>query len=49
MYSHTLALPVIHRRRRAFFLAGITQQVRTSGVLPELARACAALAAALAR
>jgi hypothetical protein len=45
MYSHTLALPVIHRRRRAFFLAGITQQVRTSGVLPELARACAALAA----
>ena len=44
MYSHTLALPVIHRRR-ALFLVGITQQVSTCGVLPEIARACAALAA----
>jgi hypothetical protein len=45
MYAHTLAVPLVHRRRRAFFLACITQQVRTSAVLPEVIRACAALAA----
>lgn len=44
MYSHTLALPLIHRRRRAFFFARITQQVRSSGVVAELLRAGAALA-----
>ena len=44
MYAYTLAVPLIHRRRRAFFLACITQQVRTSGVVPELLRAGAALA-----
>jgi len=48
MYSHTLALPVFHRRRRAFFLAGITQHMRSTGVIPELARAGAALAAIVA-
>ena len=48
MSSHTLAIPLMHRRRRAFFLAGITQQVRSSGVIPELLRAGAALAAILA-
>ena len=45
MYAHTLAVPLSHRRRRAFFLACFTQQVRSSAVLPELLRACAALAA----
>lgn len=44
MSSHTLAVPLIHRRRRAFFFARITQQVRSTGVVPELLRAGAALA-----
>ncbi len=48
MSSHTLAVPLAHRRRRAFFLACITQQVKTSGVVPELLRAGAALAAIVA-
>ncbi len=48
MYSHTLAVPLVHRRRRAFFLARITQQVRSSEVIPELLRAGAALATILA-
>jgi hypothetical protein len=45
MHSHSLALPFIHGRRRAFFFARITQQVKTSGMVPELLRAVAALAA----
>jgi hypothetical protein len=48
MYSHTLAVPLVHRRRRAFFLACFTQQVRSSAVVPELLRAGAALATILA-
>jgi hypothetical protein len=48
MYSHTLAVPLVHRRRRAFFLARVTQQVRSSEVVPELLRAGAALATILA-
>ena len=48
MYSNALAVPLVHRRRRAFFLARITQQVRTSALVPELLRAGAALAAILA-
>jgi hypothetical protein len=48
MHSHTLAVPLIHRRRRAFFFACITQQVRSSGIVPELLRAGAALASILA-
>ena len=48
MSSHTLAVPLIHRRRRAFFFARITQQVRSSEVVPELLRAGAALATILA-
>jgi hypothetical protein len=44
MHSHSLALPFIHRRRRAFFFACITQQVKSSGVMPEVLRAVAALA-----
>jgi hypothetical protein len=44
MYSHTLAVPLIHRRRRAFFLARITQQVKSSALVPEVLRAGAALA-----
>ena len=44
MYSHALAVPLIHRRRCAFFLALITQQVRSREVVPELMRAGAALA-----
>jgi hypothetical protein len=48
MYSHTLAVPLVHRRRRAFFFARITQQVKTSEVVPELLRAGAALATILA-
>ena len=48
MTSYTLAIPMIHRRRRAFFLAGITQHVRSAGVVPELLRAGAALVAILA-
>ena len=45
MYAHTLAVPLTHRRRRAFFLARFTQQVRSPAIIPELLRACAALAA----
>jgi hypothetical protein len=48
MYSHTLAVPLVHRRRRAFFLARVTQQVRSSEVVPDLLRAGAALATILA-
>jgi len=48
MSSHTLAIPLIHRRRRAFFLAAITQQVRSASVVPELLRAGAALLAIVA-
>jgi hypothetical protein len=48
MYSHTLAVSLVHRRRRAFFLARITQQVKTSAIVPELLRAGAALATILA-
>jgi hypothetical protein len=43
MSSHTLAIPLIHRRHRAFFFACITQQVRSASVVPELLRAGAAL------
>ena len=45
MYAHTIAVPVPHRRRRALFLACVTQQVRSASVVPELLRAGAALAA----
>jgi len=45
MYAHTLAVHVVDRRRRAFFLACFTQQVRSASVIPELLRAGAALAA----
>jgi hypothetical protein len=48
MYAHTLAVPLVHRRRRALFLACFTQQVRSSSVVPELLRAGAALAAIVA-
>ena len=48
MSSHTLAIPMIHRRRRAFFFARITQQVRSANVVPELLRAGAALVSILA-
>jgi hypothetical protein len=48
MSSHTLVMPLVHRRRRAFFLAAVTQQVRSSGAIAELARAGGALAAILA-
>ncbi len=48
MYSYTLAVPLAHRRRRALFFACITQQVRSSEVLPEILRAGAALATILA-
>ena len=44
MYAHTLVVPLTHRRRRAFFLACFTQQVRSSALVPELLRAGAALA-----
>jgi hypothetical protein len=43
MHSQSLVLPLMHRRR-AFFLACITQQVRSAGLVPELLRAVAALA-----
>ena len=43
MYAYTLSVPLV-RRRRAFFLARCTQQVKTSGLVPELLRAGAALA-----
>ena len=48
MYAHILAVPLVHRRRRALFLARFTQQVRSSSVVPELLRAGAALAAIVA-
>jgi hypothetical protein len=48
MSSHTLVIPMIHHRRRAFFFACITQQVRSANVVPELLRAGAALLAILA-
>ena len=48
MYAHTLTVPMVHRRRRAFFLACFTQQVRSSSILPELLRAGAALASIVA-
>jgi hypothetical protein len=48
MYAHTLSVPLVHRRRRAFFLACITQQMRSSSLGPELLRAGAALATILA-
>jgi len=48
MYAHILAISLVHRRRRAFFLARFTQQVQSSSVVPELLRAGAALAAIVA-
>ena len=48
MYAHILAVPLVHHRRRAFFLARFTQQVRSSSVVLELLRAGAALAAIVA-
>ena len=48
MYSHTATVPFIHHRRRAFFFACITQQVRSCEVVPELLRAGAALATIVA-
>ena len=48
MYAHILATPLVHRRRRAFFLARFTQQVQSSSVITELLRAGAALAAIVA-
>ena len=48
MYAHIPAIPLVHRRRRAFFLARFTQQVQSSSVIPELLRAGAALAAIVA-
>ncbi len=44
MTTDTLALPVMYRRRRAFFLLRATQHVKSSTLLPELARAVLALA-----
>jgi hypothetical protein len=48
MPASTFAMPLVHRRRRAFFFACITQQVRSSRIAPELLRASAALATILA-
>jgi hypothetical protein len=48
MVAYTAAVPLVHRRRRAFFLARITQQVKSSDVIPELLRAGAALATIVA-
>ena len=48
MHSYSLAVPFIHGRRPAFFFACVTQQVKTSGIVPELLRAVAALAAVAA-
>jgi hypothetical protein len=48
MYSSTVVLPSLHHRRRAFFFACITQQVRSHGFVPELLRAGAALATIIA-
>jgi hypothetical protein len=47
MLASTIAVPLVHRRR-AFFLTRITQQVRSSGIAPELLRAGAALATIVA-
>ena len=47
MLAYTVAIPLVHRRR-AFFLARITQQVKSANVLPELLRAGAALATIVA-
>ena len=43
MSSHTLVIPLLHRRRRAFFLASFTQQMRSAHVVPEVVRAASAL------
>jgi hypothetical protein len=48
MLSSALAIPSLHRRRRALFFACITQQVRSANVGPELLRAGAALATIVA-
>jgi hypothetical protein len=48
MSAYSLAVPLVHRRRRAFFLARITQQVQSSGIVPELLRAGVALATIIA-
>jgi len=47
MLASTIAVPLVHRRR-AFFLARITQQVKSGEVGPELLRAGAALATIVA-
>ena len=47
MLEYTVAVPLVHRRR-AFFLARITQQVKSTGVGAELLRAGAALATIVA-
>ena len=44
MSSESLVLPLMYRRRRAFFLLRCTQHVRTMELVPELLRAAAALA-----
>jgi hypothetical protein len=44
MSTPALVLPLLYRRRRAFFLLRCTQQVRTAALAPELLRAAAALA-----
>ena len=49
MSAHTLVVPFVHHhRRRAFFLARVTQQVRSAGLVPEVLRACAALGGIIA-
>jgi hypothetical protein len=48
MSAYSVAVPLVHRRRRAFFLARITQQVQSSGIVPELLRAGVALATIIA-
>jgi hypothetical protein len=47
MLVSTVAVPLVYRRR-AFFLARVTQQVKSSGIGPELLRAGAALATIVA-
>ena len=47
MSAHSLVVPLMYRRR-AFFLACVTQQVRSSGAVPEVLRACAALGGVVA-
>jgi hypothetical protein len=44
MSTPTLVLPLLYRRRRAFFLLRCTQQVRTAALGQELLRAAAAMA-----